>query len=248
MHRARDVTRDLKSPLKRADALGFQQRFTLYAVLILSNFACNYSFVLVDYVRPFLVRDLGMTLASTALLYTAQSCGLIAGSILMPVFDRRWGSRTVICLSAAGVALFTVLSLQATTFPAWAISRFAVGIVLAGCYVSTTTMLANFFPPQLRGRLLAANMMTFSAALLVGGLVGAAAGASGWRAVIWVAVVVSGTVAAASAWLLPDDRRFAVYGDRPDSAQAEEAAAGAWSEIGCPADCGSLLPVWCLRG
>lgn len=227
------MTSDRVSPVRRADELSFRRRFALYAVLILSSFACNYSFVLVDYVRPFLVHDLGMTLSTTALLYTAQSCGLIAGSFLMPILDRRWGSRAVICFSAAGVALFTLLSLHAAAFVTWAVSRFAVGVVLAGCYVSTTTMLANFFPPHLRGRLLAANMMTWSAGLLVGGMVGAAAGATGWRAVLWVAVIVSATVALISGWLLPDDREFAVYSDREEAAPTQ-VAAGRWSEMWLP--------------
>ena len=202
----------------------------LYVVLLFSSFAYNFSFIIVDYVRPFLIHDLGMTLSETALLYTAQSSGVIVGSILMPVLVSRWGSRALICASAAGVAAFTIVGLNASGFYSWALSRFGVGVMLAGCYVSATTMLANFFPPHARARLLAANMAMFSVALLIAGSLGAASGAAAWRVLLWLAIAVSGIVAIAGGSLIPDDRAYAVYGDR-DDATARDASRGTWREM-----------------
>jgi predicted MFS family arabinose efflux permease len=199
-------------------------------VLLLSSFAYNFSFILVDYVRPFLVRDLGMSLSQTALLYTCQGGGVICGSFLMPVLVSRFGSRVVVSLSAAGVALLTLISVGASSLLPWASSRFGVGVLLAGCYVSATTMLANFFPPRVRARLLAANMAMFSVALLSAGFVGAISGATGWRTLLWVAVLVSALVAILAGWLLPDDRAYAVYADR-DEVTASQSSAGRWGEM-----------------
>lgn len=206
------------------------QRLVLYLVLLFSSFAYNFSFILVDYVRPFLVRDLGMTLSQTALLYSAQGGGVIVGSFLMPVLVTYWGSRTLVCACAAGVAALSLLSIESSEFAPWFASRFGVGVMLAGCYVSATTMLANFFPPHLRARLLAANMAMFSVALLVAGSLGAISGMGGWRTLLWLAVVVSTLVAIASGWLLPDDRAYAVYGDR-ERATTQNSARGTWPQM-----------------
>ena len=214
----------------RADALGRGERVVLYLVLLLASLAYNFSFILVDYVRPFLVSDLGMTLQQTALLYAAQGAGVIAGSFLMPVLVSRWGSRRVLLGAAVALAAATALNLAASDFAAWAVLRFCVGNALAGSYVASTTMLANFFPPRVRGRLLTANMAMFSIALLAAGSIGAAAGAGGWRALVWVAALAPVAVALLTLLALPDDRRYAVYADEDVSAETD-VARGRWSEM-----------------
>ena len=57
---------DLDAPIQRADALTAPARFALYAVLLLASLAYNFSFILIDYVRPFLVQDLHFSLRCTA--------------------------------------------------------------------------------------------------------------------------------------------------------------------------------------
>jgi predicted MFS family arabinose efflux permease len=213
-----------------ADALGTRERVVIYAVLLLSSLAYNVSFILVDYIRPFLVRDLHMPLTDTALLYSAQGAGVLVGSFVQPLCVGRWGSRSVVCGSAAAVAALTVLGLGATDFTSWALSRFGIGFMLAGCYVSATTMLANFFPPRVRGRLVAANMSMFSVALLAAGSVGALAGESGWRTLLFVSVALSGITALLAGLLLPDDRQFVVYANHQE-ATASNVTQGRWSEM-----------------
>ena len=214
----------------RADRLGIRQRATIYIVLLLASLAYNYSFILIDYIRPFLVRDLKMTLAETALLYVAQGSGVIVGSFLVPVLVSRWGSRTVLAVAATALTLITFGNLLASSFPAWTGLRFGVGVTLAGCYVSSTTMLANFFAPRVRGRLLALSMAMFSIALLTAGSVGAAVGEQGWRTLIWIAAIAPLVVALLSWTLLPNDRTFAVYADTDSSTDANSAR-GTWREM-----------------
>lgn len=214
----------------RADALGAGRRTAIYLILLIASLAYNFSFILIDYIRPFLVRDLAMSLQQTALLYAVQGSGVIAGSFLMPMLVCRWGSRGVLMASAAVLAVATGLNLLATDFAAWAVLRFCVGNALAGSYVASTTLLANFFPPRVRGRLLAANMAMFSIALLVAGSVGSAVGDSGWRALIWIAALAPLVVAVLTLLALPDDRRYAVYADENVSSHAN-LERGSWREM-----------------
>ena len=74
---------------RSADSLGWFERSSIYLVLLGSSFAYNYNFVLIDFIRPYLVRHAGMTLPETAWLYTGQGSGVILGSFLVPILIRR---------------------------------------------------------------------------------------------------------------------------------------------------------------
>ena len=202
----------------------------IYLVLLLASLAYNYSFVLIDYLRPFLVRDLHMTLANTALLYAVQGAGVILGSFAVPVFASRWGCRTILAAATLCLALLTWGNLVSVTFYQWAVLRFGVGIMLAGSYISSTTMLANFFPPRVRGRLLAICASTFSVALLIAGSVGAAVADRGWRVLIWISILGPLAVAALTWTVLPDDRVLQVYGESDTAADAP-VTGGSWTEM-----------------
>lgn len=57
----------------------------IYLILLFASLAYNYNFVLIDYIRPFLVRHAGMTLTDTAWLYIAQGSGVLLASFVVPV-------------------------------------------------------------------------------------------------------------------------------------------------------------------
>ena len=220
----------LVDPTTRADGLSGRARFVLYAVMLLASLSYNFSFILIDYIRPFLVRDLQMSLRSTALLYAVQGTGVIVGSVLFPMVVSRLGSRLVLVASAMLMAICTLATLGATEYPVWALMRFGVGLTLAGSYVASMTLLANFFPPRVRGRLLSLNMGMFSIALLTAGSIGSASGEAGWRTLVWVAALMPMAVAALTLLSAPDDRKFSVYGDG-DASSETNLVRGEWREM-----------------
>ena len=212
------------------EALSGRARLALYAILLIASLSYNFSFILIDYIRPFLVRDLGMPLDRTALLYAVQGSGVIIGALIVPPLVSRLGSRFVLFGSALLMALCTAVTLRAGAFAAWAMMRFLVGTTLAGCYVSSMTMLANFFPPRVRGRLLAMNMSMFSVALLTAGAIGGLAGATSWRILVLVAAIMPVLVALLAIGFLPDDRRYAVYGEA-ENASNLAVTGGTWAQM-----------------
>lgn len=214
---------------RRADAFGKRERLAIYALLLLASLAYNYNFILIDYIRPFLVRRLGMSLGETALLYTAQASGVMVGAFLTPALVARAGTRNALVAAAGGLAGLTALNLVVTSFPAWAAIRFFAGIGLSGSYVATTTMLANLFPPHLRARLIAFNMAMFSIALLTAGLLGALAGEDGWRWLVGLGAGAPAAVALLALPFLPDDRKLVVYGAQEDASAVVERAG--WGEM-----------------
>lgn len=215
---------------RRADEIGATERVVIYLVMLLASLAYNYSFILIDYIRPYLVRDAGMTLAETTLLYSVQAGGVIAGSFAIPPLVARLGSKTVLVLCSLMIAACTLATLALTGFWAWATMRLLVGIALPGCYIASISFLANVFPPRLRGRLLSVNMAMFSVSLISFGLLGSQLGDGGWLTLVRISAGLPLAVAIIAALLLPDDRKLDVYAN-DDASDADNRQAGSWREM-----------------
>lgn len=215
---------------RSAASIGGGERVAIYVLLLFASFAYNYNFVLIDYIRPFLTRGGGMTLAETAWLYTGQGTGVLIGSVIAPVLVSRFGTRHVLAASLVALAVLTTGNELVVSFPAWLVSRFLVGFALTGTYTASITMLANLFPPHLRGRLLSVNMAMFSVALLSIGGLGALFGEAGWRSLVRIGAAAPAVAALLCLALLPDDRRIAVYGDCDRADEANDVR-GSWAEM-----------------
>lgn len=217
-------------PRRSAGEIGRGERAAIYAILLFASLAYNYNFVLVDYIRPFLTRHAGMTLADTAWLYTAQGTGVLLASFGVPVLVSRFGSKPVLAGALVALTALTVLNELVVDFRAWLALRFLVGVALTGTYTASMTMLANMFPPHVRGRLLSFNMAMFSVALLSIGALGSLVGEEGWRTLVRVGAGAPAIAAVLTLFFLPDDRRFAVYGETNRADDANDVR-GTWREM-----------------
>lgn len=215
--------------LRRADELTRREQVAIYVVMLLASLGYNFNFILIDYIRPFLKDDGIMTLAQTAQLYTVQAIAVIIGSFAIPPLVARYGSKAVLIGCSLVLAICTFANEAMTGFVPWAVARFAVGLVLPGCYIASITMLANVFPPRARGRLLSVNMAMFSVSLMIFGAFGSAIG-SEWRWLVRVAAVMPLFVAVITLFLLPDDRKFQVYAN-DESSSADNSAKGGWRDM-----------------
>ena len=215
---------------RSAGEIGRSERVAIYGILLFASLAYNYNFVLVDYIRPFLTRHAGMSLADTAWLYTAQGTGVLLASFGVPVLVSRFGSKPVLAGALIALTALTVLNELVIDFRAWLALRFLVGVALAGTYTASTTMLANFFPPHVRGRLLSFNMAMFSVALLSIGALGSLVGEEGWSSLVRVGAGAPAVAAVLALLFLPDDRRFSVYGETEHADDANDVR-GTWREM-----------------
>lgn len=215
---------------RSAASLPRREQVAIYAILLFASLAYNYNFILIDYIRPFLTRHGGMTLADTAWLYTAQGAGVIFASFVVPVLVSRFGSRPVLIVALAALAALTVLNEAIVDYRVWLAIRFLIGMTLTGTYTASTTMLANLFPPHIRGRLLSINMAMFSVALLSIGSLGATFGEDGWRGLVRIGAAAPAIAAVLALLFLPSDRAIDVYGDG-DSADEANDVRGSWGEM-----------------
>ena len=202
----------------------------LYAVMLIASLSYNFSFILIDYVRPFLVRTGAMSLQQTALLYSCQGFGVLAGSFLTPPLVTRRGSKMVLIASNIVLALGTALTLHPVQFELWAASRLLVRVALAGSYVSSMTLLANYFPARIRGRLLSVNMSMFSVALLMAGAIGIATGGAHWRLFLGVAAALPIVVVLLTLTFIPGEGSYTIYGSS-DISEPVSPSPGRWHEM-----------------
>lgn len=128
-----------------------------------------------------------------ALFYT------IAGIPIARVADR-WSRRNLIAICLAFWSLFTALCGGARSYTTLALARFGVGIGEAGCAPAAQSMIADSFPPRLRGRALSTYQLGVPLGFLVGPTIGGfLAEAYGWR-VAFYAIGIPGIALAVFVW------------------------------------------------
>lgn len=121
--------------------------------------------------------QLGMLTGLTfALFYT------VFGIPLAALADR-WNRVRIIAIACGVWSLFTAASGMASNFLTLALARMGVGVGEAGCSPPSYSVLADYFPPERRGRALAIYMLGVPIGSLVGTMAGAWIAAHyGWRA------------------------------------------------------------------
>lgn len=145
--------------------------------------------------------QLGMLTGLTfALFYT------VFGIPIAALADR-WNRVRIIAIACGIWSLFTAASGMASSFLTLALARMGVGVGEAGCSPPSYSVIADYFPPEKRGRALFLYMLGVPIGSVVGAMAGAWIAAHyGWRAA-FVAVGIAGLVFAPLILLLVREPR-----------------------------------------
>lgn len=122
-------------------------------------------------------------------LLSGLAFALFYGVLGLPVawLADRFDRRLIIAVAVAFWSVMTALCGFATNFTTLFLGRMGVGIGEAGAYPPSTSLLADYFPPRLRGRAYAILAAAIPAGVFVGYLVGGMVSAQwGWRAALLV--------------------------------------------------------------
>lgn len=114
---------------------------------------------------------------------------LFYGVLGLPVawLADRFDRRAIIAAAVMLWSLMTALCGFATSFATLFLARIGVGIGEAGAYPPSTSLLADYFPPAMRGRACAILASAIPAGVFVGYLVGGTVSVAwGWRAALMV--------------------------------------------------------------
>jgi putative MFS transporter len=110
--------------------------------------------LLVGFVAPIFTAKWGLSGAMQGLVNSAALAGSLCGSLALGRLADRIGRRTIFQYSILWYALFSAAT--ALSWGPWSVMtfRFLAGLGLGGMLVVDPSMLAEYLPPQRRGRLL----------------------------------------------------------------------------------------------
>ncbi|HDZ9265991.1 TPA: MFS transporter [Vibrio cholerae] len=213
------------------------QRIAAYLAILVGYFFYCYNFVIIDYVRPYIVEAYdGISLSDTAQFYTWQSVGALIGALSCAWFAGRFGKKyTLITITALNGGA-TIVNMMFTHYATWAAMRFIIGLSLGGYFTVAVSLMIGLFTPTVRGKLTAFASSMFSVALMVMGAYAAFISSidAPWESLMWVGGIPPLAAAFAMVFVLPSDKNVIAYGEEDSSAntgQNTPAKKGSWGEM-----------------
>ncbi|EPE0638368.1 MFS transporter [Vibrio cholerae] len=213
------------------------QRVAAYLAILVGYFFYCYNFVIIDYVRPYIVEAYdGISLSDTAQFYTWQSVGALIGALSCAWFAGRFGKKyTLITITALNGGA-TIVNMMFTDYATWAAMRFIIGLSLGGYFTVAVSLMIGLFTPTVRGKLTAFASSMFSVALMVMGAYAAFISSidAPWESLMWVGGIPPLAAAFAMVFVLPSDKNVIAYGEEDSSANTRQntpAKKGSWGEM-----------------
>lgn len=213
------------------------QRVAAYLAILVGYFFYCYNFVIIDYVRPYIVDAYdGINLADTAQFYTWQSVGALIGALSCAWVASNFGKKSTLIAITALNGGATIINMMFTDYAMWAAMRFIIGISLGGYFTVAVSLMIGLFTPSVRGKLTAFASSMFSVALMAMGAYAAFISSidAPWQSLMWVGGIPPLVAAALMIFILPSDKKVIAYGEE-DQAAAEASNTpvkkGSWGEM-----------------
>lgn len=214
------------------------QRVAAYLAILVGYFFYCYNFVIIDYVRPYIVEAYdGISLSDTAQFYTWQSLGALIGALSCAWFATKFGKKNTLIVITALNGSATIVNMMFTDYTTWAAMRFIVGISLGGYFTVAVSMMIGLFKPTVRGKLTAFASSMFSVALMAMGAYAAFISSidAPWQSLMWVGGVPPLAAAAVMIFILPSDKKVIAYGEEEQQQTSETSneaiKTGSWGEM-----------------
>ena len=222
---------------KHMSEVPIAQRIAAYLAILVGYFFYCYNFVIIDYVRPYIVEAYdGISLADTAQFYTWQSVGALIGALSCAWVASNFGKKSTLIVITALNGGATILNMMFTDYTMWALMRFIIGISLGGYFTVAVSLMIGLFTPTVRGKLTAFASSMFSVALMVMGAYAAFITSidAPWQSLMWVGGIPPLVAAAIMIFILPNDKKIIAYGEESENDAANNdtpGKKGTWGEM-----------------
>lgn len=216
------------------------QRVAAYLAILVGYFFYCYNFVIIDYVRPYIVEAYdGISLADTAQFYTWQSIGALIGALSCAWFATKFGKKSTLIAITALNGGATIVNMMFTDYATWAAMRFIIGLSLGGYFTVSVSLMIGLFQPSVRGKLTAFASSMFSVALIFMGAYASFVTSSGspWQSIMWVGGIPPLAAAFVMIFVLPSDKKVIAYGEEDQESTVNaagdvtEGKKGTWGEM-----------------
>ena len=213
------------------------QQVAAYLAILVGYFFYCYNFVIIDYVRPYIVEAYdGISLSDTAQFYAWQSVGALIGALGCASVASRFGKKSAFVTITALNGGATIINMMFAGYATWAAMHLTLGISLGGYFTVAVSLMIGLFTPTVRGKLTAFASSMFSVALMVMGAYAAFITSvdAPWESLMWVGGVPPLVAAAVMIFVLPSDKKVVAYGEESNAEAATtqtEAKKGSWGEM-----------------
>ncbi|NNN43987.1 MULTISPECIES: MFS transporter [unclassified Vibrio] len=213
------------------------QRVAAYLAILVGYFFYCYNFVIIDYVRPYIVEAYtGISLSDTAQFYTWQSLGALIGALSCAWFATTFGKKNTLIVITALNGGATIINMMFSDYAMWAAMRFIVGISLGGYFTVAVSLMIGLFKPSVRGKLTAFASSMFSVALMAMGAYAAFISSidAPWQSLMWVGGIPPLAAAVAMVFILPSDKKVIAYGEEQQTqngSNENKVKKGSWGEM-----------------
>jgi MFS transporter, putative metabolite:H+ symporter len=202
------------------DALPFNRRhYLVFAVCAAGFLFDSLDFQIMAVAAPSIAKEWQLSPGVLGTVFSAAQVGMLIGSIVFGILCDQYGRRTIFQLTVGIFAVFSGLCAAAQSTMQLAALRLATGLGIGGFVPVDMSVLAEFMPTRLRGRMLALVALFYP----VGGLLAAACASLfiptlGWRGLFLIGVVPAIMIFLVR-WLVPETPRYLLKAGRMSEAE-----------------------------
>ena len=196
-----------------------------FGVVLIGYILYCYNFVVIDYVRPYLVSQLRFSVQQTAIISSAGTVGITVGALCWAAIIAKAGRRRAAAAIAAAIGATAAVQAMSGVFVTWAAARMLLAAALGGYYVVSTGLVVALFPPAARGKLIALNSAMYPLSNILVAAIGAGLGDAHWHVLLWLGALPL-PLAVLIYFVIPRDDGYRAYDD-----VEEDQAAGSWREM-----------------
>lgn len=200
----------------RAESLTNMRRGVALTFLASAYIFYAWAWNTVDVLRPYIARDLGLSLTQAGSLYSVQAIGALVGAVVNGQLADRFGRRRALMSVMVGYGLLLISGNFVASYGQVLLQRGFMGFFMGSMYPITVGLYTGIFSKGVRGRVASVIMGSSWAAVSLLGFVGAAVFKAGldWHLLLWVGAIPV-VLAFFAPLVVPDDRRMIPVGGAP---------------------------------
>lgn len=147
--------------------------------------------VIIGFIAPALKADWSLSNSDLAPIMSAALAGLAFGAIALGPLSDKVGRKKILCLCLMGFGILTLLTATSSTVIELTIWRFLTGIFMGGILPQIVTLITDYCPIRLNGRLVTSILAAYTVGCALGGFLAAwIIPHFGWKAVLVVVGVM----------------------------------------------------------
>lgn len=199
-----------------AESLSNARRGAALCFLALAYVFYAWAWNTVDVLRPYIARDLDLSLTQAGSLYSVQAVGALVGAVINGQLADRFGRRRALMVVMIGYGVLLISGAFVTSYLQVLLQRGVLGYFTGSMYPITVGLYTGIFSKVVRGRVASVIMGSSWAAVSLLGFVSAAVFEAGldWHVLLWVGAIPV-VLALFAPFVVPDDRTMIPVGGAP---------------------------------